>query len=638
MLPGTAEFSVAGWVRASRFERDLAPARRMIAQLRRIYALLDVSQRRQLRWLLVAIVLTGLMEVVGISSIFPFMAVVARPESVQTNAAMLYVYNLFGFQSQYRFLFALGLVVLAITLLGNAIAAAMSAMMLRFGHRVGSDLAVRVLGSYLAKPYTFFLSRNSATMSLNIIGETNGMVMGAIVPALQTFAKLLVAAFILLLLLAVDPLLALIVAVAVGGSYFLVFVFVRSRLSTIGRQSNAANRVRHKVVSEALGGIKDLKILGRLRSYQETFSAASSDYARYQVQNGLIATLPRYAMESIAFGGILLILLYLLSVRRDVNQALPLIALYAMAGFRLMPAIQQIFGGLAQVRFSLSSLENLHREIDELARVAADVVPEADQRPVRFERSIEMRGIFYRHAGAERDTLRGVSLTIAKNTTVGLVGLSGSGKTTLMDIMLGLLSPTAGELLVDGVPLGAENAVAWRGLLGYVPQTIFLAEDSIERNIAFGLTDTEIDHSLVARAARLASLHDFIDADLPAGYATMVGERGIRLSGGQRQRVGIARALYHDPDILLLDEATSALDGMTEDAIIDAIRSLAHTKTVILIAHRFSTIRDCDVLFLVDQGRIVDSGTYDDLLARNAAFRELGKLSLGAAPVSVGSV
>jgi ABC-type bacteriocin/lantibiotic exporter with double-glycine peptidase domain len=599
----------------------------MANQLRRIYALLDKSQRRQLAWLLVTIILTGLMEVIGISSIFPFMAVVARPESVEGNRILLYVYQLFGFQSQYRFLFALGLAVLAIMLIGNAIAAATSAMMLKFGHRVGSDLAVRMLGSYLEKPYTFFLSRNSATMTLNVIGETSGMVMGAIVPALQTFAKLLVAAFILLLLLAVDPLLALIVAIAVGGSYFLVFVFVRRRLAIIGRLSNEANRVRHKAVTEVLGGIKDLKILGRLKNYQKTFSAASGDYARYQVQNGLIATLPRYAMESIAFGGILLILLYLLSVRRDVNQALPLIALYAMAGFRLMPAIQQIFGGMAQVRFSLSSLENLHREIIELSRGSPDLAGDVERRPIRFEHSIELRDIRFRYPGAERDAIHDATLKIAKNTTVGLIGLSGSGKTTLIDILLGLLTPDSGELLVDGAQLGRGNAAAWRACLGYVPQSIFLAEDTIERNIAFGLAESEIDHARVVRAARLASLHDFVESELPDGYATQAGERGIRLSGGQRQRIGIARALYHDPDVLLLDEATSALDGMTEDAIIEAIRSLAHTRTIILIAHRFSTIRDCDILYLIEQGGIADSGTYDELLARSEAFRNLGKLS-----------
>ena len=599
----------------------------MFLQFGRIYALLDAHQRRQLGWLLLVIVLTGLMDVIGISSIFPFMAVVARPEVVQSNKVLLFFFDAFGFGSQYRFLFALGLVVLAIMLVGNACAALTSAMTLKFGHRVGCDLSVRMLGSYLEKPYTFFLSRNSATMTLNIVGETSGLVLGAVVPALQTFAKLIVALFILSMLLFVDPVLALLVAAGVGGSYLLVFLFVKRRLAYIGRMSGETNRRRLKAVSEVLGGIKDLKILGRMRPYLQTFDSASQDYARYQVHNGLIATLPRYAMESIAFGGILLILLYLLSVRRDVTQALPLIALYAIAGYRLMPAIQQIFGGLAQVRFSLSSLENLHQEIAALTSVPPDVTGDSISRPLRFDNNIEIRSVSYRYPGAEKDALSAVTLRVAKNTTVGLVGLSGSGKTTLIDIFLGLLQPSTGELLVDGVPLGRANATSWRSRLGYVPQSIFLSDDSVAHNIAFGLPDGEIDHERVVRAARLASLHQFVETELPLGYDTLVGERGIRLSGGQRQRIGIARALYHDPDILVLDEATSALDGMTEDAIIEAIRSLAHTKTIILIAHRFSTIRNCDVIYVLGSGSVKDMGTYQELTERSVEFRALGKVA-----------
>ena len=598
----------------------------MFPQLRRIYALFDTHQRRQLGRLLLVIVLTGLMDVIGISSIFPFMAVVARPESVQSNKVLLFFFEAFGFESQYRFLFALGLLVLAIMLIGNACAALTSAMTLRFGHRVGCDLAVRMLGSYLEKPYTFFLSRNSATMTLNIVGETSGLVLGAVVPALQTFAKAIVAAFILLLLLFVDPVLALLVAAGVGGSYLLVFLFVKRRLAFIGRMSGETNHKRLKAVTEVLGGIKDLKILGRMTHYLQTFASASQSYAKFQVQNGLISTLPRYAMESIAFGGILLILLYLLSVRRDVTQALPLIALYAIAGYRLMPAIQQIFGGMAQVRFSLSSLDNLHREIADLASVPADEEGGLNSSPLPFQHRVEICSVSYRYPGADRDTLNNVTIKIVKNTTVGLVGLSGAGKTTLVDVLLGLLQPSAGALLVDGTRVDRGNVALWRSRLGYVPQSIFLSEDSVAHNIAFGLPNDQIDHQRVVRAAKLASLHEFVESELPQSYATLVGERGIRLSGGQRQRIGIARALYHDPDIIVLDEATSALDGMTEDAIIEAIRSLAHTKTIVLIAHRFSTIRDCDVIYVLDSGAVKDMGGYQELIDRSAEFRALGKI------------
>ena len=599
----------------------------MIDQLRAVYALLNHRQRRTLAWLLVVIILAGLIDVIGVSSIFPFMAVVARPESIESSRTLHYVYQALGFASPYRFLFALGVGVLLIMLVGNALAAFMTLAILRFSHEVGYELSIRMLTSYLAKSYVFFLSRNSATMVLNIIGETGGMVVGVMIPALQTVAKMIVAACMLSMLLVVDTVLAVIVAVTVGGSYMLVFLFVRKRLSEYGALSTQVNRERLMAATEVLQGIKDFKLLGRTHHYLGSFSRSARDFARYQMQNGLISSLPRYAMESIAFGGILLILLFLLSVRRDVNQALPLIALYALAGYRLLPAIQQIFGGMTQLRFGLSSLGNLHREFDELTSTA-DEFDEAHQiaEPVRFDRELRLLGVSYRYPLAEQDALRNVDITIRKNTTVGLVGASGAGKTTLIDILLGLLKPSAGAILLDGKPIEMRHLRAWRRCIGYVPQQIYLTESSIARNIAFGLPESEIDMSKVETVARLAHLHDFVEQDLPEKYATVVGERGIRLSGGQRQRIGIARALYHDPQVLVFDEATSALDGITEDAIIAAIGSLAHSKTIILIAHRFSTIRDCDLIYVVEGGAITDAGTYLELAARNEVFRSLGKV------------
>ena len=599
----------------------------MKEQLGKVYALLGGQQRRSLAWLLALIVLVGLIDIVGVSSIFPFMAVVARPESVETNRVLHYLYQALGFSSHYRFLFALGLGVLFIMLLGNALNALTVYLILRFSNRAGHELSTRMLNAYLAKPYPFFLSRNSTTMVLNVIEETGGMVLGVIVPGLQTFAKAVVAVCILLLLLVIDPMLALIVASVVGGSYLLVFHFVRKRLAEGGRLSTEANRARHKSAAEVLQGIKDLKLLGRTENYAVEYARQSRNYGDHQMQNGLIAALPRYAMESIAFGGILLMLLYLLAVRRDINQALPLIALYAVAGYRLLPAIQQVFGGLSQVRFSLASLNNLHREVDALNATADEFAGAGKiSEPVRFESEIRLQEVSYRYPAAEHDALTALEIVIPKNTTVGLVGPSGAGKTTLIDIVLGLLKPTGGQILVDGQPLGAQQILAWRSLIGYVPQQIYLTESTIARNIALGLPASAIDMQRVEAVARLAKLHDFIMQELPERYETVIGERGIRLSGGQRQRIGIARALYHDPQILVFDEATSALDGITEDAIIAAIGSLAHTKTIILIAHRFSTIRDCDTIYVIEAGGVTDSGTYDDLSARNELFRSLGKM------------
>jgi len=591
---------------------------------------LSAGERRNLFWLFGAMIFTGLLDVVGISSIFPFMAVAARPESIESSRVLSYLYHLLGFTSNYRFLFGLGVAVLCLIVLGNTVSALMTAMMLRFAHNTGHALSCRILDDYLHKPYAFFLSRNSVSMTLVTIEEVAGLVNGVMLPALQTAAKAIVTLFILILLLAVDPLLALIVASGVISAYLLMFRMIRKRLQVIGVLTSETNHARHKTVSEVLSGIKEFKILGRAHHMLERFKAASRDHARYQALHGTFSALPRYALESIAFGSILLILLYLLAVRKDVTQALPLIALYAVAGYRLMPAVQQIFGGVAHIRFSLSCLRNLHRELEFLAespRDGGDVGVTAV--PIRFESRVELRGVSYRFPGAEVDALNDINMSISKNTTVGIVGSTGSGKTTLVDLLLGLLAPSHGTVLVDGVPLTRDNVLAWRNRMGYVPQHIYLADDSVANNIAFGLSPRQVELDRVRHAARLANLDDFIERELPSGYDTQVGERGIRLSGGQRQRIGIARALYHDPEILIFDEATSALDGITEDVIISSIRSLAHRKTIVLVAHRFSTIRDCDVIYLLENGSIVDSGSYSELSERSSGFREIGKVAQG---------
>jgi len=602
----------------------------MMGSLRRTFSLLSAGERRSVSCLFGAMIFTGLLDVVGISSIFPFMAVAARPESIESSRVLNYLYHLLGFTSNYRFLFGLGVAVLCLIVLGNTVSALMTAMMLRFAHNTGHALSCRILADYLSKPYAFFLTRNSVTMTLVTIEEIAGLVHGVVLPALQTAAKAIVTLFILILLLVVDPLLALIVASGVTSAYLLMFRLVRRRLQVIGVLTSETNRARHKTVSEVLSGIKEFKILGRAHHLLERFKVASQNHATYQALHGTISALPRYAIESIAFGSILLILLYLLAVRKDVTQALPLIALYAVAGYRLMPAVQQIFGGVAHIRFSLSCLGNLHRELQLLAES-----PREDDGggtttvPIRFESAVELRAVSYRYQGAEVEAVNDLNMSIAKNTTVGIVGSTGSGKTTLVDLLLGLLAPTHGTVLVDGVPLTRDNILAWRNRMGYVPQHIYLADDSVANNIAFGLSPPQVELDRVRHAARLANLEDFIERELPRGYDTQVGERGIRLSGGQRQRIGIARALYHDPDVLIFDEATSALDGITEDAIINAIRSLAHRKTIVLVAHRFSTIRDCDVIYLLENGSIVDSGSYMELSERSSEFRDLGKVTQG---------
>jgi ABC-type multidrug transport system fused ATPase/permease subunit len=408
-----------------------------------------------------------------------------------------------------------------------------------------------------------------------------------------------------------------------GGSYVLIYLFVRRYLRRIGGDRARANRERYKVAQEALGGIKDLKVLGLEEGYMKTFQAPALKFARSLASNQIVAQTPQYVLQGLAFGGIVVILLVLLSAEeRDINGALPILALYAFAGLRLLPALQKVYQATTKLRYSGPAVEALHADLMDTAHLEMTGGPDAERRPViHLREELKLDHITYSYPQAEMPALTDLVLAVPARTTVGLVGATGGGKTTVVDVILGLLAPQKGALLIDGVAIDGACVRAWQRNIGYVPQQIFLIDDTVAGNIAFGLED--VDMQAVVHAARIAGLHDFVTQDLPEGYQTLVGERGIRLSGGQRQRIGIARALYRDPDVLVFDEATSALDNITEKAVMGAVHNMAHKKTIILVAHRLSTVQACDKIFLLDRGQIKASGTFNELLATSRDFREM---------------
>lgn len=601
----------------------------MKAQLQRLWGLMQPRERRRLWLLLLAMMMMGAFEVLGVSSIFPFIAVVAKPEVIQSNEWLGRAYAFLGVANANEFLLLLGGLVLATILITNLFAAFVAWLVLRFSHGLGREISVRLLRTFAGKSYQFFLGRNSSALTVSVIGEVGGLVNGVVVPALQTLAKMVVAVMLLALLMAVDPWLAVCVAGAVGGIYAAVFVALKNRLTALGNRTAVSHRHRHRLVVDALLGIKELKILHREPYYLRRFEHWSRQYAEDQVGYGVIATLPRYAIEIVAFGGILVILLYLIALRRDLSQALPLIALYAVAGYRLMPAIQQVFGGVAQVRFSLASLHAFYRDLEELREAPASPVEVAGA-AMGYEREVALRDVVFSYAGAVKPALDQVNLAIRKNTTVGIVGATGSGKTTAIDVLLGLLEPQRGALCIDGAPVSGAALAAWQRRIGYVPQAPHIIDDTVRRNVALAVPDEEIDDAQVQTALRLANLSEFVEQQLVGGYDAQVGERGAKLSGGQRQRLCIARALYHDPDVLVFDEATSALDAQTEDAIIEAIRNLSHRKTIIMIAHKLASLADCDSIYVFEQGRIVDHGNYQSLRDGSQTFRALARFGIEA--------
>ncbi len=595
-----------------------------MTSLRQAYALLSPSHRRGLLVLATLMLLSAIFEMAGIASIMPFMSMVADPGIVDHNHWLSLTYHHFGFDSPRSFMIFLGFVVLGVLFLSNLIAALTVWSILRFSFTAGRDLAQKMFSVYLNHPYVFFLNRNSSELVQNTLFEMGRTVNNVLIPLLTILARSTIALSILILLFSVNPSLALVAGTLLGGAYGLVYFGVRKTLARSGQEISRENARRTQVAYETFGGIKDIKILGREKTFFDLFQKPVERYALLQAQTQMISLLPRYALETMAFGGIIGIVLYLLSTGENLSTTLPLISLYALAGYRLMPALQQIFANWSTVRFNISAVERISRDIEALPENAQkQEVPPPATRRLSLQTAIELDRVTFHYPGREEAVLDDLSLVIPARTSIGLVGSTGSGKTTTLDILLGLLEPTGGSLKIDGQPVNRTNVRQWQATIGYVPQQIMLLDDTVLKNIAFGIPEQEIDRDKVVQAATLAHLHDFVTSDLREGYDTPIGERGVRLSGGQRQRIGIARALYHEPSVLVLDEATSALDNITENVIMEALNTLARDKTVIMVAHRLTTVRECDTIVVLDRGRVVDSGTYDALLERNDFFRML---------------
>ena len=595
----------------------------MIDDARRYLALLSSAARRQLAGLALLALAAGLLETLGIAAVMPFLALVAAPDAAAADPRIAGLLALLGAESGTQAPARMGGVALLVLVATNALSAAVTWLMLHFANRQGHALSARLLRAYLAQPYTFHLDRHSAELQKNVFSEAQRVTMGVLVPGMHILSRASAAVFIFALLLAADPLLALIVAAVLGGAYALIYRAVRAQLLAAGRASVEAGALRAKHAQEAFGAVKEIQLTGRGAEFARRFDEPSRIWADAQARAQALAQVPRYLIETLAFGLILVLAIYLLGAGKDARAFLPVLGLYAFAGYRLMPALQLVFASGVAIRTARPALDLL---IADLALAQQRPAREAAPTPapvLRLAKSIELAQVSFQYPGAKALALAEIDLVVPRNASVALVGATGCGKTTLVDLLMGLLPPGRGELRVDGAPVTARNLRAWQRNIGHVPQQIFICDDSVARNVAFGLADAEIDPARVERACRLARLHDFVAGELPQGYRTQLGERGVKLSGGQRQRIGIARALYADPEVLVLDEATSALDNVTESAVFDALQALAGRKTLVIVAHRLSTVKDCDLIYVMERGRIVERGRYDELYRASSRFRGL---------------
>ena len=590
---------------------------------RKILSLLTRREKYMTVGLVVLMVVNALVQMVGIASVMPFLSVLGDPSAVHEQRWLSAAYEVLPFETAQSFLLFLGAMAFALIVIGNVAQAATQWAVTRFTHMRRYSLSSRLMADYLRRPYVFFLNRNSADLAKSILEETNHAVRGGLMPLLRLVSQGTLALAIIGLLLVVEPGLTLLAASVLGAVYGAIYLTARVWLARIGAERVSANESRFAAVAEAFAGAKEIRLLGRERPYLERYQGAAHQFARHQANAQILENTPQYAIEAIAFGGILLLVLYLMADSGGVGEILPLIGLYALAVKRLIPAFQHLFSALAELRFSMPAVETLLRDLGDRSETVPLLQRNQHPQPLVPRRAIELDHVTFQYPGAETPAVHELSMTIPACSTVGIVGPSGAGKSTVVDILLGLLPPDSGALRVDGVALDRGSLRDWQAGIGYVPQHIFLADDTVRGNIALGVNPEEIDDLAVERAARLANLDGFVRSELPKGYATGIGERGVRLSGGQRQRIGIARALYRDPPVLIFDEATSALDTTTERSVMDAVHNLAGQKTIILIAHRLTTVKGCDRLFVLEHGELVEEGEWAELIERNGRLRRL---------------
>ncbi len=596
----------------------------VLRPFRQLYLILPSKGRRGLYGVVTISLFAALFETASVASILPFMAIVMDPGIITRYAWIAQFISTVGIHTQQGAVIAAGCLTICVLAMGNAVSAANLWAQTRYIARARQALSSELFAGFMRLPYSFHLERDTASLSRVLGSDVESALGGFLASLLGVVAKGLSGFVLISLIVVVDPLVALGTVVVLGGGYMFVYRLIRVRQSRLGAKMVESSVALSRATLEGFAGIKELRVLGRESTSTSSYNDVLGILVKTQAQNLLVAALPRYLIEVIAYAGIVAVTLSFVLMGEG-TAAVPSLALYALAGNRLVPIFQQFFASAITIKYHTKAVESLVIDLKTVRDHIEQPTENDNEAPLSFSHRLELANVVFQYPTAHTPSLQGVSLTILKNQSIGFVGKTGAGKTTLADVILGLYQPQSGTLSVDGVLLTESNERLWRRRVGYVPQTVFLTNASIAENIALGIPKEKIDRAAVIRAAEMAQAEEFIDL-LPDTYDTVVGERGVKLSGGQRQRLGIARALYHQPDVLIFDEATSALDGMTEDAVMQAIQKLSQQCTMVLIAHRLRTVQACDRIVVLDAGVIVADGSYQELTQHSDAFRRLAGL------------
>jgi ATP-binding cassette, subfamily B, bacterial PglK len=562
------------------------------------------------------------LEAIGTGLVGPFMALATNPDSVNQNPWLHSVYVGLNLSSESQMILLIGGLVILIFYLKAFLSFNAQKYVFEFGFTQQGELSVRLMHAYLSAPYTFHLSRNSAVLIQHITRETNGFVNQLMLPLLNSVSNAIVILGLSLLLVKTNAL-AMITIAAVLLVAFVTVQSLKDRMVRWGKEGYESNSEMIRLINHGLGGLKDTKIIGCEAYFEEQLNEQAKKFGISASRALSYSNLPRYMIEALLVTFLIVFTFLFINLNRDNSQNLSsVLGVFALASIRLLPATGNLLSSINGIRTSFHALDQLYFDLKELEPPAlsnqhqlldhtSQSIPKTSS-TLAFKDKISLENLVYQYPNAEKNALEGISLTIQKGKSIGLIGKSGAGKTTLVDVLLGLLEPQIGDIQVDGVSIYSDVR-SWQNMIGYVPQAIFLIDDTLERNIAFGVPDHLIDQGRLSKALEAAQLSELVE-QFPKGMQTMVGERGVLLSGGQRQRVGIARALYHEREILVFDEATAALDNETEGLVTEAIKSLSGIKTMIIIAHRLSTIEHCDRIYMLENGRVVKAGSYREVV------------------------
>jgi len=590
----------------------------MFEDWRKLLSLFSAQERRRIGLLLVVSTLTGLMQAVGIASVMPFIAVVADPAMVTESPYLAQVYAALGFTDTHQLLLVLGVFALVTLLLTNALVGVNAWLTLRICHLGEYDLARRLLQRYMTLPFAQVRQRNSSDLVRMLVAEIDRVVIVTLMAGIGVFSDAITTLFIVGMLLLLHPWVTLATLLVLALAYVGIYWKVTPSVVRLGAEFPGLSAEIFRHANEALGAAREIRLLGRAGHFVDRFARPLLRSSRNAIRYSTLNLVPGQVLELVAFGGLIAVTIYLVGRTQDGGEILPMIAMFGFAAYRLIPAIEGIVDGVEAIRYNMAAIDPLWRDLGG----GTEPTPTSAVAVIRPRAGIRLESVRFRHPGARCDTLHGVDLQFEAERWTCLVGPTGAGKSTVIDVLTGLLEPTVGRLIVDDTPITAGNLRGWQDSIGYVAQSVYLIDDTIASNIAFGLASHEIDAERLARVARLAGIHDFITQDLPDGYQTMVGERGARLSGGQRQRIGIARALYHDPPVLVLDEATNELDLATEGRILHSLRQLAG-RTIVFVSHKPSVAASCDQVYVLDRGRVIAGGSYAVLAQSGSPHREL---------------